>query len=177
MTYKAIFLDRDGVINEDYGYTSTIEDFVFFDGVFAACRRFNSLGYKIVVITNQSGIARGYYTEAQFEELTDWMLGEFENENVEIAGVYYCPHHESEGEGEYKISCDCRKPKPGMLFSARDELRIDLAESILIGDKVSDMEAGRAAGVKSCFLISSQRLDEKSNLYDGVFSSLVHVTL
>lgn len=173
---KAIFLDRDGVINIDHGYTHKIEDFTFIDGVFHACRRFQAMGYAIVVVTNQSGIARGYYSEADFERLTDWMLQRFAEEGVDVLAVYHCPHHAKEGYGEFKLDCDCRKPKPGMLIKAANEHHLDLSQSVIVGDKISDMRAGRAAQLSKCILITST--EPKANEYtDAWATSLVHVRI
>lgn len=174
---KAVFLDRDGVINIDHGYTHTIEEFEFYEGVFAACRRFQSLGYIIVVVTNQAGIARGYYTESDFETLTDWMLGQFKEQGVDISGVYHCPHHATEGFGEYKVACDCRKPEPGMLLAAAAELDIDLSASLIVGDKESDIEAGRNAGLKKCILISEKENETVKTQADSIAKSLVHIII
>ena len=137
---KALFLDRDGVINEDAGYVYRREDFVFKDSIFEALRGFAQAGYALVVVTNQSGIGRGYYTLEQFEELCGFMLGEFEKEGVKIDKIYFCPHAP-------EALCLCRKPEPGMLLKAASELNIDLARSIMIGDKDSDVRAGQSAGV------------------------------
>ena len=137
---KALFLDRDGVINEDAGYVYRREDFVFKDGIFAALRGFAKAGYALVVVTNQSGIGRGYYTLEQFDELCRFMLSEFEKEGVKIEKIYFCPHAP-------EALCLCRKPEPGMLLEAASELNIDLARSIMIGDKDSDLQAGQSAGV------------------------------
>ena len=137
---KALFLDRDGVINEDAGYVYRREDFVFKEGIFAALREFAKSGYALVVVTNQSGIGRGYYTQKQFDELCRFMLGEFEKKGVKIEKIYFCPHAP-------EADCLCRKPEPGMLLNAANELNIDLARSIMIGDKDSDVQAGQSAGV------------------------------
>jgi D-glycero-D-manno-heptose 1,7-bisphosphate phosphatase len=138
----ALFLDRDGVINVDYDYVHTIEQFHFIDGIFELCRRAQEQGYKIVVVTNQSGIARGRYDDAQFMRLSTWMVEQFAAEGVTIDGIYYCPHHP-------KISgaCACRKPEPGMLLDAANALDLDLARSLLLGDKERDIEAAIRAGV------------------------------
>jgi len=137
---KALFLDRDGVINEDAGYVYRREDFVFKDGIFEALRKFAQAGYALVVVTNQSGIGRGYYTLEQFDELCRFMLSEFEKRGVKIEKIYFCPHAP-------EALCDCRKPEPGMLLRAANELNINLARSIMIGDKDSDVQAGQSAGV------------------------------
>ncbi len=144
---KALFLDRDGVINIEKNYVYKIEDFEFIDGIFELTRKYQDMGYLIIVITNQAGIARGYYTENDFMKLTEWMQQEFEKNGIHITKVYYCPHHPDYGLGIYKKDCDCRKPKPGMILKAKEEFNINLKESILIGDKESDIEAGKRAGV------------------------------
>ncbi|PKH02642.1 D-glycero-beta-D-manno-heptose-1,7-bisphosphate 7-phosphatase [Psychromonas sp. MB-3u-54] len=150
---RAVFLDRDGVINVDKGYVSQRDDFEFIDGVIDACKALKEKGYLLVVITNQSGIARGYFSEEQFHTLTEWMDWSLADRGVDIDGVYYCPHHAEKGIGEYKIDCDCRKPKPGMLISAIADLDIDASQSILVGDKVSDLQAGLAAGINTNYLV------------------------
>lgn len=155
---KALFLDRDGVINVEKNYVYKIEDFEFIDGIFKLAKKYQDEGYLIIVITNQAGIGRGYYTEEDFCRLTDWMAKEFENNGVHIAKVYYCPHHPKYGIGDYRKDCICRKPKPGMIFKAQEEFNIDLGQSVLIGDKESDIEAGRRAGVGSNILKTSMFL-------------------
>ncbi len=156
---KALFLDRDGVINKEKNYLYKIEDFEFIDGVFEACRYFQNQGYLIIVITNQAGIARGKYTEKDYELLTEWMIKEFEKEGVYISKVYHCPHHP-----EFTGECKCRKPKPSMLLDAQRDFDIDLSQSILVGDKNSDIEAGINAGVGNNYLISTGHII-KSNKF------------
>lgn len=168
---KAFFLDRDGVINVDHGYVSSPEQFEFIADVFDACKEIQNAGYKIVIITNQSGIGRGYYTESQFNVLTTWMVGEFEANKIEVAGVYFCPHHPEKGLGEYLKKCDCRKPEPGMLLQAAEELNIDCSESFMIGDKPSDIEVGNNAGVKHSVLVSTGKPIKEDNTAP-VYSSL-----
>jgi len=147
MSKKALFLDRDGVINVEKEYLYKQEDFEFIDGIFELCKHYQKQGYLIFVVTNQSGIARGYYSEADFLKLTAWMLGEFEKRDIKIAKVYHCPHH-PKLSGE----CSCRKPKPGMLLDAAREFDVDLANSIIIGDKERDIEAGLNAGLRESYL-------------------------
>lgn len=149
----AVFLDRDGVINVDHNYVHRVADFVFVDGIFALCRAAQASGYLLVVVTNQAGIGRGFYSEDDFHRLTAWMVGVFASEQVSIAAVYFCPFHPTEGVGEYCRESPDRKPNPGMLFRARDELGLDLTASVLIGDKLSDIEAGRRAGVGRLCLV------------------------
>ena len=144
---KALFLDRDGVINVDRHHVHRIEDFEFLPGIFELCAAAVERGYLLVIITNQAGIGRGYYTEADFHHLTAWMLAAFRQRGIDFARVYHCPYHPTAGVGEYRRESFDRKPNPGMLLKARDELGLDLAGSVLIGDKDSDIEAGRAAGV------------------------------
>lgn len=150
----ALFLDRDGVINVDHGYVHRVSDFEFVDGIFELARSARALGFKIVVITNQAGIARGYYSEADFHQLSDWMCGQFLERNAPIARVYFSPYHPIEGLGIYKKDDFSRKPHPGMILRAQQELALDLKKSLLIGDKASDLEAGVAAGVGCNILFS-----------------------
>lgn len=144
---KAVFLDRDGIINVDGHYVHKIEDFQFMDGIFDFCRAAKEKGYLLIVFTNQSGIARGYYTEEDFLELTDWMCARFREEGAPIDRVYYCPVHPTKGIGKYKIESIDRKPNPGMLLKAKEDYDIDMAASVVLGDKDSDIEAGKRAGV------------------------------
>jgi D-glycero-D-manno-heptose 1,7-bisphosphate phosphatase len=144
---RALFLDRDGVINFDSGYVHTPDQTRWVPGIFDLCLAAQQLQYVVVVVTNQAGIARGYYDEPAYLAYARWQQDQFRQRGVELAATYYCPHHPTEGIGAWRIDCDCRKPKPGMLLLARDELGIDMARSVVMGDKASDLEAGRAAGV------------------------------
>lgn len=155
---KAAFLDRDGVINRDKEYVHKVEDFEFLDGVFDACRRLGTLGYRIVIVTNQSGIGRGYFTEADFNRLNEWMVGRFLEEGVTITGTYFCPDHPVHGVGVYKRDSAYRKPGPQMILDAANDHGLDLQASFIAGDKVSDIRAGRAAGVGSCFFIGDSEI-------------------
>lgn len=174
---KAVFLDRDGVINIDHGYIFKPEHFDFIDGVFDACRHLQNLGYLLIVVTNQSGIARGYYSEQDFAVLTSWMKQQFAAHGVKIDGVYYCPHHLEKGQVPYNIDCDCRKPNPGMLTQAIREFGIDPALSLMVGDKAADMQAAAAAGIGRKILVrSGQALsDEDLQSADLVWDSLADV--
>lgn len=149
MKQKALFLDRDGVINVEKHYLYKKEDFEFIDGIFEVCKHFQTLGYLIIVVTNQSGIARGMYSEMDFSMLTFWMLEQFDKEGVTIDQVYHCPHHP-----DISGPCECRKPKPGMLLQAHAEFEIDLEHSVLIGDKERDIEAAHNAGVENTYLFT-----------------------
>ncbi|MFO1434044.1 MAG: HAD family hydrolase [Candidatus Competibacteraceae bacterium] len=159
---KALFLDRDGVINVEKDYVYRIEDFEFLDGIFELIRAAQQADYLPIVITNQSGIARGYYTEKAFQELTRWMIDEFLSRGITIAKVYHCPFHPEAKLEIYKVDAWDRKPNPGMLLHAKSEFGLDLNRSILVGDKESDMEAGRRAGVGRLVMLS-----EYSSLSSG----------
>ncbi|WP_022942514.1 D-glycero-beta-D-manno-heptose 1,7-bisphosphate 7-phosphatase [Psychromonas hadalis] len=174
---RAIFLDRDGVINVDKGYVSVVDDFEFIDGVIEALQALKEKGYLLVVITNQSGIARGYFSEEQFHTLTEWMDWSLANRGVDLDGIYYCPHHAEHGIGEYKVDCDCRKPKAGMLNEAIEALGIDVTQSILVGDKVSDIQAGIAAGIKTNYLVRTGKeiTEQGENLATAIYDDLAEV--
>jgi len=146
---KALFLDRDGVINIEKEYLYKIKDFEFIDGIFDLCEYYQKLGYKIFVVTNQSGIARKYYNEKDFDVLTSWMIKEFLKKGIKIEKVYHCPHHP-----DISGYCDCRKPNAGMFLKAQKEFSINLKNSILVGDKESDIEAGINAGIKKTYLFN-----------------------
>jgi D-glycero-D-manno-heptose 1,7-bisphosphate phosphatase len=176
-TKPAIFLDRDGVINKDHGYVSEIDDFEFIEDAIEACIAFKKKGYLLVVITNQSGIARGLFTEEKFHTLTEWMDWSMADRGVDLDGIYYCPHHYEAGVGEFKIDCVCRKPKPGMLMDAINDLNIDVQKSILIGDKTSDIKAGLAAGVKTNYLVRTGKdiTEEGESLATAIFDNLTAI--
>jgi len=144
---KALFLDRDGVINIEKEYLYKIEDFEFMNGIFELCKHYQSLDYIIVVVTNQSGIARDYYTQENFDTLTTWMISEFLKNDTIVSKVYSCPHHP-----DISGKCSCRKPEPGMLLEAQKEFNIDMIKSIIIGDKERDIEAGLNAGLTKSYL-------------------------
>lgn len=143
----ALFLDRDGVINVDHAYVHRQQDFEFIDGIFELARHAHGAGYRLFVVTNQAGIARGYYGEDDFHRLTAWMCACFEAEGAPIDKVYYCPYHAEHGIGRYKLDSPLRKPRPGMILQAAEEFGVDLARSLLVGDMATDIQAGQAAGV------------------------------
>lgn len=147
---RALFLDKDGVINVDHGYVCSPERTQFIDGIFEICRTATESGFLNVVITNQAGIARGYYTEQDFKTYMDWVRGEFRKHGAQLDAFYYCPHHPVHGKGDYLRDCECRKPKPGMILLAAQDLDLDLGGSVLLGDTAADTAAGRAAGVGTC---------------------------
>ncbi|OOF58658.1 D-glycero-beta-D-manno-heptose 1,7-bisphosphate 7-phosphatase [Rodentibacter myodis] len=170
---KAVFLDRDGTLNIDYGYVHDIDHFKFIDGVIETLRELKSMGYLLVLVTNQSGIARGYFSEEQFLQLTEWMDWSLAEQGVDLDGIYYCPHH-PEGKGEYQEDCDCRKPKSGMLLQAIKELKIDPTQSVMVGDKIDDLKAGIGAKVKTNVLVRTGKkiTEEGEVLADYVLDSL-----
>ncbi|QIA62693.1 D-glycero-beta-D-manno-heptose 1,7-bisphosphate 7-phosphatase [Vibrio astriarenae] len=177
MAKPAVFLDRDGVINVDHGYVHDEHDFEYVEGVFEATRKFKEMGYMLVLVTNQSGIARGKFTEDRFISLTQWMDWNFSDNGVEFDGIYYCPHHPEHGIGEYKQDCDCRKPKPGMFNSAKDFLKIDMAKSVMVGDKAEDLMAAEVAGVGTKILVRTGKpVTEKGEaIADAVLDSIADV--
>jgi D-glycero-D-manno-heptose 1,7-bisphosphate phosphatase len=144
---KALFLDRDGIINIDKGYVFRKEEFIFLEGIFNLCKVAAKLNYKLIVITNQAGIGRGYYTEDQFKELNEWMCSAFDENGVKIDKVYYSPYHPEHGVGIYKKDHISRKPNPGMIKEAELEFNLDLGKSLLVGDKYTDILAGKRAGI------------------------------
>ena len=153
---SAVFLDRDGVINVDHGYVSTWEQFEFLPGVPEALRKLQDAGYLLIVVSNQSGIGRGYYGEADVESLNQAIAQHLASTfGVTLSGFYHCPHHPTEAEGEFRRQCDCRKPAPGMIRQAVLDHGINVKTSVLVGDKDSDMAAGRTAGVARLFKVAS----------------------
>ena len=175
MAKIAVFLDRDGVINQDTGYVSCVDDFHFIDGTIEALQILKKKGYCLVVVTNQSGIARGYFTEEQFMSLTEWMDWSLADRDVDLDGIYFCPHHPTAGVGEYRQECNCRKPAPGMLLDAAKDLKIDLADSYMVGDKAGDLQAAKAAGVGHKVLVRTGKTvtEEAIALADEVQDSLL----
>ena len=170
MPLKTIFLDRDGVINKEINYLFKIEDFEFIDGVFESCIFFQDLNYQIIIVSNQSGIARGYFNETDYHILTKWMVEQFKAKGVSILDTYYCPHFP-------ESSCNCRKPKPGMFLKAIEKHNIDPMMSWMIGDKETDIEAANLAGIKNTILVRSGHSinESKSNakfIIDSIKNSI-----
>ena len=154
---KALFLDRDGTINVDKGYVYEKEEFEFQPGIFELVKKYAEQGYLIFIVTNQSGIARGLYTEKDYLQLTDWLKAAFSEKGIKIEKVYHCPHLP-----EISGSCSCRKPNPGMIVEAISEYNIDPATSVLIGDSERDLQAGEKAGI-------GKNLYIQDLLADGIF--------
>ena len=164
-----MFLDRDGVINGEVGYLHKIKDFKFINGVIDSCNYFLSLGYQIIVVTNQSGIGRGLYKEEDFHILNQWMLDNFEQEGVRILDVFFCPHGPDD-------NCYCRKPKPGLFKDAKEKHDIDMNKSWMIGDKEADIEAANNAGISQTILVRSGHIiDEDATKSKYILDSIIDI--
>ena len=146
---KAIFLDRDGTINVDKDYVYKVVDFEFEKGAVKGLKILQTLGYQLIIVTGQSGIGRGYYSEEDYHKFMDNLHLQLARHNIIIDGEYFCPHHPEKGIGKYKFDCKCRKPKTGMLEQAVKDFDIKLSLSWVIGDKTDDIEMGRRAGCKT----------------------------
>jgi D-glycero-D-manno-heptose 1,7-bisphosphate phosphatase len=170
----ALFLDRDGVINVNHGYVHKIEDVDFVDGIFDLCRQAARLGYRLIVVTNQAGIGRGYYDEAAFISLTEWMAKQFRHQDAPLTAVYFCPHHHEHGIGKYRRHCFFRKPDPGMIRRAAEDHSLDLHRSVLIGDKLSDMTAAERAGVRHRILLSAEHCTVPSLVRKNTLEEISH---
>ncbi len=155
---KALFLDRDGVVNVEKNYLHKIEDFELMEGILEVCRMYQEQGYLIIIVTNQSGISRGYYTEEDFAYLSQWMVGHFKEAGITITRIYHCPHHEN-----IDGVCECRKPEPGMFLEARKEYDLDMEHSVMIGDNERDIEASLKAGVGMNILLSAEAERSKAD--------------
>lgn len=155
---KALFLDRDGVVNVEKNYLHKIEDFELVEGILDVCCKYQEQGYLIIIVTNQSGISRGYYSEEDFAVLSQWMRDHFKRLGITITHIYHCPHHES-----IDGVCECRKPSPGMFLRAQREHQIDMSASVMIGDNERDIEASLRAGVGMNILLSAQADHSKAD--------------
>lgn len=155
---KALFLDRDGVVNVEKNYLHKIEDFELMEGIIEVCRHYQSQGYVILIVTNQSGISRGFYTEDDFARLSQWMVEYFTTLGVTLTHIYHCPHHES-----IDGACECRKPNAGMFIAAQKAYDLDMAASVMIGDNERDIHASLKAGVGMNILLSSTATHSTAN--------------
>jgi D-glycero-D-manno-heptose 1,7-bisphosphate phosphatase len=153
---KALFLDRDGVINIDSGYVYQQEKFIFINGIFELVKKANVRHYKVIIVTNQAGIGRGFYTEKDFWDLMNWVKDEFTKHDAIIDDIYFCPHHPEFGLVEYKQDSYDRKPNPGMFLKAQKKHNLDMSKSIMIGDKDVDMIAAMRAGIPHCFCLNNK---------------------
>ena len=170
MAIKTIFLDRDGVINKDVHYLNKIENFEFIEGVFDACIYFHSLNYKIIIVTNQSGITRGFLSEQDYQKINKWMLNQFLKRDISILDTFHCPHGPN-------ANCNCRKPKPGMFIEAKKKYNINMDSSWMIGDKETDIKAANLAGINNTILVRSGHKIEECNsnsnfIIDSISQSL-----
>lgn len=175
-TKPAVFLDRDGTINIEKEYLYKAEEFEFTSQAVEAIRLLNQAGYLVVVVTNQSGVARGYYTEDDVRRLHQYVEAQLEVGGAHVDGWYYCPHHPS-GGAPYDLDCDCRKPEPGMLLTAARDLQIDLERSWMVGDKLADIEAGIAAGCRPVLVmtgyghIERHQLDQEISVCEDLYAA------
>lgn len=170
---KVIFLDRDGTINEEVNYLFRPEEFRFILKTVEAIKIFRQLGYKVIVITNQAGVAKGYYKEEHIGILHKYIDDLLKEEDTNIDGYYYCPHHPEGTVDGYKKGCMCRKPNIGMIEKASKDFSIDLSESIIVGDKEIDVQTGKNAGIGTCILVKSgHKIDEENTVADGIYDNL-----
>ncbi|MGH2592869.1 MAG: D-glycero-beta-D-manno-heptose 1,7-bisphosphate 7-phosphatase, partial [Anaerolineae bacterium] len=167
--YRGVFLDRDGTINEEVGYLRRLDQFRFIDGAAEAVKLLNESGLKVVIVTNQAGVARGYLSEQALQQIHCVMAEALRAQYARLDGIYYCPHHPIEGVGAYKIECDCRKPKPGMMERAARELNIDLSRSFIVGDKITDLETGYVVGCKTVLVRTGYGLTSEEQFVDRPF--------
>lgn len=150
----AVFIDRDGTISEEVGYVNHVSRYRVFPFAAEAIRALNEAGWLAVLVTNQAGVARGYFEEEMIGRVHGLLAGELGKSGARLDAVYYCPHHPSVGEPPYRLDCDCRKPRPGLIRRAADELGIDLTRSWMVGDRYSDTELARNAGVRAAFVLT-----------------------
>ena len=169
MSKKAVFIDRDGVINKEVGYLHKIKDFKFIDGVFDACLYLQNLGYHLIIVTNQSGISRGYYSENDFHVVNNWMLEQFSHQDIKFLDVFFCPHGP-------ESTCNCRKPQPGMFIQANDKHDIDMNNSWMVGDKEADIQAANAAGINNTIIVKSgHTINERNSNATYIIDSIAQV--
>ena len=176
MSVAAAFLDRDGVINVDSGYVGRWEDFEYLPEAIEGLKQLQSAGFKLFVVTNQSGIARGFYTEDDFLALTKAMTADLSARGVTLAAVYYCPYLEDADLESYRVTSDLRKPEPGMLLKAAQDHDIDLAQSIMVGDKVSDMVAAERAGVPDRYHVTEGEPHDASTKVSSLLEAALEAT-
>ena len=150
---RALLLDRDGVINVNHGYVHSADGTQWLPGIFELVEQAHRSGFVVIMVTNQAGIGRGYYSEQDFLAYTAWMHAQFAQRGTPLLATFWCPHHPQEGAGDYRVACECRKPQPGMLLAAAARFGLDMQASWMVGDKDSDMQAAAAAGVGHCHLL------------------------
>jgi D-glycero-D-manno-heptose 1,7-bisphosphate phosphatase len=162
--HRAVFLDRDGTVNEEVGYLRDLADLRLITGAGAAIRRLNDAGLKVVLVTNQSGVARGYFPESLVHEAHERLDQMLRTDGARIDAVYYCPHHPTEGKSRYTMACDCRKPGTGLIDRAAHDLGINVKQSYVVGDKWSDVELGQRAGAHAILVRSGFAPDDPGNI-------------
>jgi D-glycero-D-manno-heptose 1,7-bisphosphate phosphatase len=164
---RCVFLDRDGTINEEVNYLSHSDQLRLIAGAAEAIKQFNQAGLKTVIITNQAGVARGYFSEPALQQIHLELERMLRAQDAHIDAIYYCPHHPTAGIGVYKIDCNCRKPKPGLLERAARELNLDLRQSFVVGDKPADLQAGGAVGCRTILVRTGYGLESEQELAGG----------
>ena len=169
--HKAVFLDRDGTVNEEVGYLRDLADLRLIPGAGAAIKRLNDEGLLVVLVTNQSGIARGYFSEALLRAIHDRLKQMLDGEGARLDGIYYCPHHPTAGNSHYTKECDCRKPGTGLIDMASRDLAIDVKQSYVVGDKWSDVELGQRAGAHSILVRTGYGSDEEGSVRPSSLSA------
>lgn len=160
---KAVFLDRDGTVNEEVGYLSAVVDLRLIPGAGAAIKRLNDANLLVILVTNQSGIARGYFSESRLHEIHERLKQMLQEDNARLDAIYYCPHHPTAGNSHHTKECDCRKPGTGLIDQASRDLDIDVKQSYVVGDKWSDVELGQRAGAHSILVKTGYGTDEEGN--------------
>lgn len=152
---KVAFLDRDGVINKEVNYLHKITDFSYTDNCIIGLKKLTKLGFELIIVTNQAGLAKGIFSDADFKLLSEWLLKDLSMKGVVPLDYIFCPHHPNGVVEKYTVNCNCRKPRPGMLTLAQQKYNVNMKNSILIGDKLSDIQAARSAGVGRSYLVES----------------------
>jgi len=169
MEHKVFFLDRDGVINQEVNYLFKIKDFIFISGVFKSLNYLSSLGFKFIIVSNQSGISRGFYSERDFVKLNKWMIAQFKKNNIEILDVFICPHSPED-------NCSCRKPRIGLFEKALNKYSINISNSWMIGDSERDITAAMAAGITNTIMVrSGHKIDEKNTKAKYIINSINNI--
>ncbi len=168
---KAIFLDRDGVINEEVGYLSNPQDFEFIEGSIEALKILKQKGFLLIVITNQAGIARGFFTDDTLRAIHDKMLNRLKREGIELDDIFFCPHHP-----DFTGPCDCRKPKPGMILKAKSKYNIDLTKSYMIGDTLNDIQTGNTAKCNTVLVLTGYGKEEQKKV-DSIIPDMIFKNL
>lgn len=173
---RAIFLDRDGVIIEDTGYISSIDDIHLIPGIIQGLSNLQN-DFRIIIITNQSGVARGYFTESDLIKIHERLIAILAAYDIYIDSIYFCPHHPTAGKGKYKQNCECRKPKPGMLIQASKDFGLNLRESVIIGDMESDIECGLSVGTKTVLLTNVRDIKRVTSKADKIINDPQKISL